>query len=34
MLIFYEDYFNDFFDNLAEKVKVKIDEMPYRIIVF
>lgn len=34
MLIFYKDYFNDFFDNLAEKVKVKIDEMPYRIIVF
>lgn len=32
-LIFYKDYFNDFFDKLPEKVKGKIDEVLYMIMV-
>jgi hypothetical protein len=33
ILIFYKDYFNDFFDKLPEKVKGKIDEVLYMIMV-
>lgn len=32
-LFFYKDYFNDFFDSLPEKVKGKIDEVFYLIMV-
>ena len=32
-LIFYKDHFNDFFDKLPEKVKGKIDEVLYMIMV-
>lgn len=32
-LIFYKDYFNDFFDTLPDKVKGKIDEVLYMIMV-
>jgi hypothetical protein len=33
ILIFYKDYFNDFFDKLPEKIKGKIDEVLYMIMV-
>ena len=32
-LIFYKDYFIDFFDKLPEKVKGKIDEVLYILVV-
>lgn len=32
-LIFYKDYFNDFFNKLPEKVKGKIDEVLYILFV-
>jgi len=32
-LIFYKNYFNDFFEKLPEKVKSKIDEVLYMIMV-
>lgn len=32
-LIFYKEYFNEFFDKLPEKVKGKIDEVLYMIMV-
>lgn len=32
-LIFFKDYFNDFFENLPEKVKGKMDEVLYMVMV-
>jgi hypothetical protein len=32
-LIFYKDYFYDLFNELPEKVKVKIDEVFYILVV-
>jgi hypothetical protein len=32
-IIFYKDYFDDFFDTLTEKVRVKIDEVLFMITI-
>lgn len=32
-LVFYKDYFNEFFEKLTEKEKAKIDEILYMIMV-
>lgn len=33
-IVFYKDYFNDFFESLSEKAKDKIDEVLFMVAIF